>query len=72
MLAMESCENICIGFVLVPVPLEMFSMSDGFSDVIVKPRDLGATWTFLTFGRCMVVQCCLKCCVIVVYLVSER
>ena len=52
------CESIYIGIVLVPVPLKLSSVSDGFSSVTVKPGDLGVTWEFFTFDRCMVVQYC--------------
>ena len=42
-LVMECCESIYSVLVLVPVPLKAPSVSDDFSDVTVKPGDLGRT-----------------------------
>ena len=65
----KSVKSLHIRSVPVPDPLKVPSESDGLSNIFVKLGKLGAVRTFLAFDRSMMVQSCLKHCVVVVCLI---
>ena len=55
----------------MPDSLKAPSESNGLSNIFIEPGNLGVVRAFATFDGSMMVQCCLKHCVVVVCLIIE-
>ena len=70
-LTMQKCKSLHIQSVPVPDSLKALLESDGLSNFLVKPGNPGVVRTFTTFDGSMIIQCCLKHCVVVVCFVIK-